>query len=295
MTLLYFFSKQQEQAARTDGGGIFGGASSDDVDDTEHHIFWANWKGLEKEGSSTSAYLVYSDQDCNTPGVGTCSGTLATPGSQDFYTFGGRHATSRGKMSYRGEFYYQAGKNGSLGVPGPGLGDLSAYMLGLRVGWKEVDIAMKPTITLWYDYLSGTSAGQTADGDTGQFNTLFDTGHKFYGFMDFIGSRASGFHDVAIKFKTQPYAKTTLKLDLHTFLEATQTAAGTCPTCSPNSTHTIGNELDLTAIYKYSASTTVSGGYSHFFAKDTLFGSGAGAVAQGQDSDWLYVMFDVKF
>jgi hypothetical protein len=262
------------------------------VDDIEAHIFWANWKGLTNEGSSTSAYFVYMDVDCNTPAVATCAAGAAA-GSADFYTLGGRQAAKHGKMTYRGEFYYQAGKSGAVGAlttPGS-TGDQDSYMFGLRASWNEANVTGKPMITLWYDYLSGTSQGDAAAGDNGTFNTLFDTGHKFYGFMDFfLATPVTGLHDIAIKFKTRPYAKTTLKLDLHHFAQTTQTVGGTaCATCSPGS-RSLGQELDFTAIYKYTASTKFVTGYSHFFTKDAFNG-----VAQGDDQDWFYVMIDLKF
>jgi hypothetical protein len=284
MTIAYVFSKVLEQSQH----GLVGGLSQDDVDDMDVHVLWANWKGLENEGSSTSAYVILTDQDCNTAGVGSCTGGLALPGSQDFWTFGGRHAAGRGNLTYRGEFYYQAGKSGSAAVPADGsTGDAEAYMFGLRVGWKEVDIAMKPAITLWYDYLSGTSNGQANSGDNGTFNTLFDTGHKFYGYMDFfLATPVSGLHDAAIKFKVQPAAKTTLKMDIHNFTQATQSIG------SNAGAKTLGQEIDLTAIYKYSASTKISAGYSHFFTREAMT---AAADQDLQDRDWLYVMFDVKF
>ena len=136
-------------------------------------------------------------------------------------------------------------------------------------------------------------------GDTGGFNTLFDTGHKFYGYMDFFlaGVQPGGLHDVAVKFKVQPAAKTTLKLDVHHFARSSSInpAAGglACPTCSPGA-RTLGQEIDLTAVYKYSASTAMSLGYSHFFTRDAMPVATGGQMDQ-DDRDWLYVMFDVKF
>ena len=63
-----------------------------------------------------------------------------------------------GDISYRGEFYYQGGKSGlAFSVPTDGTaGDFNAYMFGIRVGYKAKNVAMKPSATLWFDYLSGS-------------------------------------------------------------------------------------------------------------------------------------------
>jgi hypothetical protein len=295
LTLLYAYSKGAELAAQGEAGAVFGGPSSDDVDDVDVHIMWANYKGLIGDNSSTSAYLVLVDQDCNSTdlpdftgvcGSGTGEGTAV--GSADFWTIGARQAGGFGDLSYRGEFYYQTGKS-NLG------GDLDAFMIGLRAGYKATNVAMKPGITLWYDYLSGSSASDLAQGDQGDFRTLFDTGHKYYGLMDlFLGSPTGngpthprgGLVDYAVKASIQPMANATLKADFHHF-ELAEDNGGSS---------TLGQELDLTLVHKCSDSTTMSVGYSHFFARELLSSyNGTTRIQNFEDSDWLYVMFDVMF
>jgi len=303
MTLSYIYSVNVEQSARAGAGGAFPGASTDDVDDINTHAFWANFKGLVGDNSSTSAYLVYVDQDCNTPAAALCGGGVV--GSADFYTIGARQAGGFGDISYRGEVYYQTGKSG-LVAPGGGTGDVGALMVGARVGYKAKNVAMKPGITLWYDYLSGSSASDVAAGDRGTFNTLFDTGHKYYGLMDFfihgslggIGTHPlGGLVDYAIKMSVQPMANTTLKVDLHHFEVAEDDVCGTCAAGGgTDNSSTLGQELDVTLVHKYSASTKIMVGYSHMFAKELLSNyNGGGRTQNFNDADWMYVMFDVMF
>jgi len=214
MTIHYIFSKAAENAFRGDAGDFIGGSINDN-DDIDVHVGWANFKGLLGENSSTSVYAVLSDTDCTL--VNGCAG------SADFYTFGARQAGGIGNLSYRGEFYYQTGKSG-FAAPAGGSGDVDAFMLGARVGYKAANVSMKPSVTLWYDHLSGTSTSDGLAGDNGTFNVLFDTGHKFYGLMDFYltpAQFARGLHDVAVKFAVQPLANTTVKVDLHHFAETT--------------------------------------------------------------------------
>ncbi len=310
MTLKFIYSANVEQSIRGGAGGAFPGASSDDVDDTETYAIWANFKGLVGENSSTSAYLVLVDEDCNStacPNAGLAP--AGTSNSADFYTVGVRQAGGFGDISYRGEFYYQIGKSGFNAVPVSGeVGDFNAFMFGLRAGYKAKNVAMKPSVTLWFDYLSGTDAADIAVGDVSTFNTLFDTGHKYYGLQDFFihGSLGGlgthprgGLIDYAIKMSIQPMAKTTLKADFHLFTVAEDDVCGNC-TVGGSNPSTLGKEVDITLVHKYSANTTMSLGYSHMFANELLSnynGQSPGGVriSNFEDSDWLYVMLDVKF
>ena len=162
----------------------------------------------------------------------------------------------------------------------------------------------KPSLTFWYDYLSGTTDEDARDGDFKTFNTLFDTGHKFYGFMDLFlpnnggNSNFLGLVDYSVKTTISPAANWTLKADYHRFT----TAEG--PNGSPifsaqASTRfddsVLGDEIDLTLVHKYNANTTISAGWSHFAAQ-SLFHRTAGTGAAGNDNaNWAYLMFDVKF
>jgi Alginate export len=301
MTFLYTYSKAVETTSRAAAGGVFAGPSTDDVDDIDVHIGWANFKGLVGENSSTSGYLVLVDQDCNS--LATCGGVGAPTGSADFWTIGGRQAGGFGNISYRGEAYYQSGKANTPAAVGGGAGDFDAFMFGLRAGYKAKNVPMKPSLTLWFDYLSGTDASDAAAGDQGDFRTLFDTGHKFYGLMDlFLGGPtgngpshpAAGLVDYAVKLSVQPMANTTLKADFHHF----EVAEDDLATGGASGPATLGQEIDLTLVHKYSASTKIMVGYSHFFAADLLSFYNAGAAARVnniEDLDWFYVMFDVMF
>ena len=171
-------------------------------------------------------------------------------------------------------------------------------MLGLRVGYKMPAVQMKPKITLWFDYLSGSDQSDFAQGDVGAFNTLFDTGHKFYGHMDlFLNNYGAstgflGLIDLAAKVSFHPMAKVTMKVDIHHFDVAEDRGV---------LTGSLGQELDLSVHYKYSPSVKLSAGYSRFFADDAFYlvsgldqGFGPGDPTN-QDADWAYVQADLKF
>ena len=266
MTVLYVYSKLRE------------GTTTQDEDNDEAHIVWANIKGLLGENSSTSGIIVLADID---------EDKAAGAGSTDLWTIGARHAGGMGDISYRAEFYYQTGQSSDV--------DIAAYMFGGRVGYKASGVAMMPKVTLWVDYLSGDDLTDTTE--FGAFNPLLDTGHKFYGLMDlFLAQQTLGLIDLAIKLAIQPMAKTTLKVDLHSFTSAEDDAAGN---------DDLGEEIDVTLIYKYSANVKLVAGFSYFFGDAVNFvgtNPSAGGVnkydtSAGADDDasWAYIMADVKF
>lgn len=219
------------------------------------------------------------------------------------------------------------GAGGTSGV------DRGAYMFGARIGKTFNNVMWKPSFTLWYDHLSGTDLDDVADNDFSTFDTLYDTGHKFYGFMDLYlnpnGADTSylGLQDLAAKMSIKPMANLTLKADIHAMWTETDiadelndlgianatnafTALGAAGGLAAGNTTVVGDldshlgeELDLTAVYKYNPNTTISVGYSHFWADDTFHLVNArnttAAVAPNttndDDASWAYVQFDVKF
>ena len=184
------------------------------------------------------------------------------------------------------------GKSGALNAAGTEAGDKGGYLIAARVGKKFGNVTMKPKLTLWADYLSGTEISDAIDGDTNSFNTLFDTGHKFYGFMDFfLGTQGTGLIDLAVKVAVQPMAKTTVKVDFHHFQRAEESVVG--------GNKTLGQEVDITLVYKYSANMKMVAGYSRFFARDKFAtGAGTAGFTAGEvydDAQWAYLMMDMKF
>ncbi len=182
--------------------------------------------------------------------------------------------------------------------------DRDAHMFGVRIGKKFNNVAMKPSLTLWYDELSGTDSDDRHKGDWSTFNTLFDTGHKFYGHMDLFlngvngGTKGYGLVDTAIKASIQPMPGWTVKAAYHWF----ETEADYKYKYGEKVTVTdeLGEELDLAVIHKHNANTTLSAGYSMFDADDGYHAlSGrvdeATKKADGDDADWVYVQLDVKF
>ena len=289
---------------------------ADDID-VNSHILWGNFQGIL--GGGLSLYYVFHDDDA-TGSTAADPGATPTPitGSyqaNSFHTIGGRQAGQLWGLDYRAELYYQTGDaDGTLAantdpsVLNAGF-DHNAYMFGLRVGKKFNNTMWKPSVTLWYDYLSGTSDEKVNDDkEIGTFNTLYDTGHKYYGLIDVMNTGATGglgLVDIALKTTFQPSAKWTVKADFHYFRTAEgpngspgviQNARnvkklGLAPTQEVDSD--LGTELDFTLVHKYNSNLTVSLGYSMFSSED-LFQDYLNDHEE-DSMDWAYLQFDVKF
>jgi len=289
------------------------------------HIFHANTQGIM--GGSLSGYFVVTNDD---------SETALSDDENTFYTIGARQKGKMGGLDYRVEYYYQFGDGAVPGhdqdwragytntlLDGADI-DRKAHMVGVRVGKTFTNVAWKPSITLWFDSLSGTDDDDISDNEYGGFDTLSDTGHKFYGFQDFylnsetLGTGGYGLQDLAIKTKMSPKAGWTFKADLHFFSTQTDTSDGDSDTMRANegvavstgqslrNNHdsSLGQELDLILVHKYDSNTKLVAGYSHYWTTQ-LFAevNGAGTTStafeladnSNGDSDWVFVMMDTKF
>ena len=166
---------------------------------------------------------------------------------------------------------------------------------------------MKPKLTLWYDFLSGTSDADARGGDYNSFTTVYDTGHKFYGLLDNYlgvgnnscagGTCGLGLQDAAVKAQINPVAGWTLQADYHWF----NTAVGVAGSPQASLTNAgavtdssdLGNELDVTLINKYNANTKIMIGYGNYNQGNAL---GALRSAYGNDdANWFYTQVHVKF
>ena len=290
----------------------------------------------DKEVTSHMAYFKYAgilggNMSITYSGIidpcGTSGTVCATENTDnDMHTIGIRQAGQLYGIDYRGEYYYQFGDadqdaNGLTtgGTTAGSATERDAYMFGLRIGKTFKNVTMKPGITLWYDYLSGTSDADlnATNQKWKSFNPVFDTGHKYYGLQDLFlgigtgsessGTAALGLQDVAIKTKMSPAPGWTLKADYHWFYTAEGlvtnsqrglSGAGTsfdiANTAGRNrsGSNEIGNEIDVTLVNKYNANTTITAGFSNY---STTEGFRNLRNVDGGGANWAYLMFDVKF
>ena len=276
------------------------------------HVFHANTQGIM--GGNLSGYFVITNDD---------SESIMSDDKNDWYTVGARQKGKLGGLDYRVEYYHQFGDGAVPAQDGAWSGgytvdggdsaniDRNAHMVGVRVGKTFKSMPWKPSITFWFDSLSGTDDSDVSSNEFGGFDTLSDTGHKFYGFQDFylnsqtLGTGGYGLQDLAIKTKMSPKAGWTLKADYHFFSTQTDTGNGDSETMRGNDANidgprhrSLGSEMDLTLVHKYDSNTKIVMGYSHYWTTMTfalLNGAGTPSADNNDDSDWMFVMLDTKF
>jgi len=307
-------------------GGVPGNNATENTDkDIETWMAYLKYEGI-LGGNLSLTYAGIIDP-CGDDGTrGTVCTTENT--SDDMHTMGFRQAGQLYGIDYRGEYYYQFGDadeaastltNGNTAVDSGTERD--AYMFGVRIGKTFKNVNMKPSLTLWYDYLSGTDDTDlnASTQKYKSFNPVFDTGHKFYGLQDVFlgvgsGSEASGtaglgLQDLAIKTKMSPAPGWTLKADYHWFYTANSAGANTDRQLSGRGAlatvggggggvketsvnNSLGNEMDLSLSNKYNANTTITAGFSNY-SNTQLFRELRNV--DGGSANWAYLMFDVKF
>ncbi len=139
-------------------------------------------------------------------------------------------------LSYGGEGYYQHGNaNGDVAY--------RAFLVGGYLGFKA-KVNTQPFVRAFADVLSGDAA--PGDGTRRTFNTLFHTGHKFYGEMDFFLNLPAdtfqrGLADIGGTVGLSPMKLMKAYATLHHFRATADQGDGL---------GTFGNELDLKIDYK---------------------------------------------
>jgi len=185
---------------------------------------------------------------------------------------------AKSDFDYELEGYYQTG---DVFEPATGeLGSLGAYLASAKVGYT-VNTENKLRIGGLFTLVSGDE--DAADGDVGNFNTLFATNHKFYGFMDyFVGSAsfAKGLQDIGLSLSVMAKEDLKLSLDLHQF-------SGTEVDSALDDVY--GQEVDVTLNYKYNSAMSIIVGLSAFSPGDDFAG------ADPDNAYWGYISTVVNF
>jgi len=215
-------------------------------------------------------------------------------GDSSYYTFGTLwkgDPKKLGGFDYDLEMAYQTGK-----VSGR---DLNAFAGHWGVGYN-IQHAWKPRIGLQYNYATGDTDGN--DRDVGTFQNLYPTNHLFYGYMD--TTAWSNMQNPQLNISIQPTKKLKLMADYHLFWNASnedawrrvnnQTQVRPVNAKSTNASNFRGQEIDLTAVYKYNPHVGLMFGYSYFLPGDYL--SQTQNARGGDDSaHFAYMQVQIDF
>jgi len=234
---------------------------------------YGTWNGVEGQTLELFALL---DNDTNDI-------TLADGESEDRlvrFTPGVALRGTVSSLSYELEAAYQTGKKAVEGTVNRSTIDAS-----LLSAFVSSTLNTTPALKIGVGYTRLSGDDSPGDGDLGQFNTLFATNHKFYGFMDFFPAKATkfGLQDAHLKTSVQLSEQVRLSANVHHFAQAEET---------PNrSLQTLGQELDVTATYRFAEEVRFTAGLSGFLP--------AGAMEQAIGDDdpayWGYLMSTIRF
>lgn len=158
------------------------------------------------------------------------------------------------KLNLNGSFYYQGGHDKVGNTISARLGSLTAtYQFGRKL-----------FLGAGADFLSGTNA--TGATQNNQFDPLYGTPHKFWGYMDYFyvatGFGSQGLLNYYAKAKYLASDKLSLFLDVHGFESAAKLAGDKTPY--------LGTEVDFMARYNFTKVINIEAGYSVMAATNTM-------------------------
>jgi hypothetical protein len=244
-----------------------------------------------KRAYTAEAYLLYQQRDAN---------ALTR---EDLYTLGGRVI---GPISSGLSFDFEgAGQFGKRRVSGQFFDDsldIAAWFVTAEATYKISKLPWQPFVTLGFDYASGDD--DPTDGEAGGYSQLYPLGHAYFGFIDTIARQ--NIIDTRVSLGAWPIdKKLKLQADFHLFWRASETDAlynaGGGPVRGASfvtpggrtvisDARDIGEELDVTLLYKPHRNVTWLTGYSHFFTGSFLRDTG-----NHSDIDFIYSQLEFSF
>lgn len=199
------------------------------------------------------------------------------------YTFGGNYFYNSQSLELQGTGYYQMGQTVRAK-------DIAAYMFSLQAHYKFSGFKVGAGI----DYLSGNDSENPGSSKYTAFNTLYSTGHKFYGYMDYFTNipahtAGGGLVDIYVKCQYDFMPKWNAALDFHSFsLEK----AIINPKTAALTEKGLGSEFDLVVSHTVSSDVKLQLGYSYLIPADAL------KIVQGRpngdNSQWIWAMLMVS-
>jgi hypothetical protein len=215
---------------------------------------WVTWKPTK--GQFVDIYDLYL---ANRNSM-VASGLLRAPCQVD--TLGARYVGTNKQFLWDFEDMLQVGFEGK---------PIFASATTAGIGWNFKNMALNPTMWIYYDYASGTAyvpgTATPVGGEFNTFNQLFPFGHYYGGFLDFVGRM--NMHDLNTHLFLYPSKFVTLWFQYHHFEldSATDALFGKASQVERRSAtgaagQTIGDEFDLLMNIHLGHHSDLLGGYS---------------------------------
>lgn len=182
-----------------------------------------------------------------------------------------------GNFTHEEEVYYQFGKMKSSKDY-----DISSFFLGINLNYN-FNLPSKPFVGIGLDFSSGDN--NSLDNKYNVFNTVYGTGHKFYGYMDYftnlpLDTYNLGLRDFYLKGGLNLITDLKATIFLHLFNSHKEYKLK-----SGSNSKSFGNELDMNIYYNYDKNISFESGLS-FFSPGDIF-----KEKKGNDSStWFYFM-----
>ena len=194
----------------------------------------------------------------------------------------------RGKFTFSGFYYFQVGRDGVNKK-------IRAHNMNVQITHRHTFDKVKGSTfqsTLGAEYLSGTSQ-QPDDNLNRSYNPFYGTNHAHNGYMDFfyVGNRhvnSVGLQDYFLRLRWSPKESFFLSCNVHQLLAAAGVYDG-----STRVKRYFGTEVDLTAGYIFNDILSLQGGYSQFFASETMKIS-QGVTTASNRQNWGYLALLVR-
>lgn len=248
-------------------------------EDLDFYGAYFTYTGVDRHG--VDVFFFALDDTSNRTNPNGASGDMSR------YTLGGRFWGKNGNWDYEAML---------AGQWGTWAGDtIHAWAWTVDGGYTFAERPWQPRVGAAFDFASGDSnprAGSTA----GTFDQLFPLGHAWLGLIDVIGRQNINAFNLNLTAWPVP-KKVNARLAWHTFWlnakEDFQYNAGGAPgrrDPTGNSGREVGQEFDLTVLWKIDRQSALLFGYSHFWDNDFIVNTGS-----SEDPDLLYVQYSYKF
>ncbi|MGB6942668.1 MAG: alginate export family protein [Bryobacteraceae bacterium] len=182
---------------------------------------------------------------------------VISPGARVF-------GTAPGRIDYTVEVVAQRGSYSSDKVRA--LGDSAV------AGWTLFDVAVKPRLSVEYNYASGDATAK--DGERNTFDQFYPSNHSYYGMIDQFGWK--NMKNARAGFDFLPLKKLKVRTDFNEFYLATiqdglYNSSGTAVVLDRKATSShIGSETNTVGLYQYSKVWKFGAGFGHLFAGEYL-------------------------
>ncbi len=207
-------------------------------------------------------------------------------GDRSIHTLGSRFWGKKNGFDYEAEAAHQWGH---------WAGDtVNAWSATLDGGYTFSQHAWNPRLGFGFDYATGDR--DAFDRSVNTFDQLFPFSHSFLGYMDAVARQ--NIIATNVNLTAWPIAKKVkARAAFHSFWLASKDdalynapGAPTRRDVTGSSGRHVGNELDLTMVWKLAPHASMLFGYSHFWDGDVITNTGV-----SEDADLFYVQYAFKF